>query len=83
MSDETQAAELARQDDAFQAEVDATTQQIEDHTQVLLTVVGVNDDTREQFRLEVERALWDFAATWTALLEEHNNPEQLEEQAQP
>ncbi len=79
MTDEIQAAELPRQDDAFQMAV-------EEHVREMTAIVrpyggtGIAEDITQ---LELERATWDFAATWTALLEEHNNPEQLEEQAQP
>ena len=75
MTSETQAAELPRQDDAFQAAVDVT------RTDIMNLMDTV--ETRGTAELELERALWDFAATWTVLLQEHSNPEQLEEQAQP
>ena len=70
MPNETQAAELPRQDDAFQAAVD-------EQVDAVISVIASTPNTGlivqgsdEQLRLELERSLWDFAATWTALLEE-------------
>ncbi len=71
MTDETQAAELPRQDNAFQAAVDEATASISDLMQ--------DGNTADVLDLEVERALWDFAATWTALLQEQAVPAELHE----